>query len=93
MAADKKSPVPKTIAWRRTGDEAVILDLRTSEYYSANGTGTFVWELLAAGRRPAKIAEALAAEYGIPPAQAAADVAAFIEDLSRLKILSPEAAE
>lgn len=86
----KSCAIPQTVTWRKTGEEAVILDLQTSEYFSANETGTFIWELLADGRKPARIAEALAAEYGIPAAQAADDVEVFLKELTKLKILSTE---
>ena len=92
MTGTKKQPaVPGHITWRKTGEEAVILNLETSEYYSANGAGTFVWELLNAGTKPGKIAESLADEYGITPAQAEQDISAFLKDLARLKIILPEA--
>ena len=73
------------------GPEAVILNMETSEYYSANDTGTFIWEMLSAGKKPEKIAAALAEEYGIPQARAEEDIAAFLKDLSKLKIIDPEA--
>ncbi|OGS10725.1 MAG: hypothetical protein A2285_05805 [Elusimicrobia bacterium RIFOXYA12_FULL_57_11] len=82
--------ISEAVTWRKTGEEAVILNLETSEYYSANDTGTFIWELLSAGKQRAKVAEALAAEYGITEEQAALDTETFIEDLARLKILTQE---
>jgi len=92
MAGDKKNGVvSQAVTWRKTGDEAVILNLETSEYYSANETGTFIWELLAAGKPREKITQALASEYGISPEKAAADTSDFIKDLSKLGILSMEA--
>ncbi|MBI4351687.1 MAG: PqqD family protein [Elusimicrobia bacterium] len=92
MAGEKKNTlIAEAVAWRKAGDEAVILNLETSEYYSANETGTFIWELLSAGRKPAGIAEALAAEYSIERGQADRDVSAYLRDLAKLKILGPEA--
>ncbi|HBB68267.1 MAG: hypothetical protein A2X28_03015 [Elusimicrobia bacterium GWA2_56_46] len=92
MPAEKKNPsISEAVTWRKTGEEAVILNLETSEYYSTNGAGAFIWELLNSGRNHYRIAEALAAEYGIPVKQAAADTAEFLNDLRKLKILDPEA--
>lgn len=92
MPADKKNPlIREAITWRKTGDEAVILNLESSEYYSANEAGTFVWELFSAGKKQDKIAAALAEEYGIPPAQAAKDTSDFLKELAKLKIIAPEA--
>ncbi|MCX5791032.1 MAG: PqqD family protein [Elusimicrobia bacterium] len=92
MKEEKKSAlIAQAVTWRKTGEEAVILNMETSEYYSANETGTFIWEQLSAGKKPEKIAAALAEEYGIAPALAAEDTAAFLKDLAKLKILAPEA--
>ena len=85
---DKKNEISQAVTWRKAGEEAVILNLETSEYYSANETGSFIWELLSSGKKTGKIAEALAAEYGIPPAQAAADTEDFLKDLARLGIVT-----
>ena len=92
MAGEKKKTlISEAVTWRKAGADAVILNLETSEYYSANETGTFIWELLSAGRKAGSIAEALAAEYDVGRDQADRDVAAFLKDLARLKILGPEA--
>lgn len=94
MPADKKNPfIREAITWRTTGDKTVVLNLETSEYYSTNEAGTFVWELFAAGRKKDKIAAALAEEYAIPPAQAEKDTSDFLKELARLKIIAPEAAK
>lgn len=85
---DKKLEISQAVTWRKAGEEAVILNLETSEYYSANETGTFIWELLSAGKKTGKIAEALAAEYGIAAAQADGDIEDFLEDLAQLGILT-----
>ena len=93
MAGDKKknSLILEAVTWRKAGDDAVILNLETSEYYSTNETGTFIWELLSAGKDPDSIAEALAAEYAIDRDQADQDLSAFLKDLAKLKLLRPEA--
>jgi len=85
---DKRIEISQAVTWRKAGEEAVILNLETSEYYSANETGSFIWELLSSGKKAGKIAEALAAEYGIAPAQAEGDIEDFLKDLTRLGILT-----
>jgi hypothetical protein len=92
MAEDKKtSRISETVTWRKAGEKAVILDMDTSEYYSANDTGTFIWELLSAGKKPEAIASALAEEYGVDRERAGEDTAAFLKDLAKLGIIVPEA--
>ena len=91
MAAGKNSTIiPGSVTWRKAGAEAVILDMETSEYYSANDTGTFIWERLSAGEKAGAIAAALAAEYGISEVQATEDTRAFLKALSKLKVVVPE---
>ena len=91
MAAGKNDPlIPGSVTWRKAGDEAVILDMETSEYYSANDTGTFIWERLSAGEKAEAIAAALAAEYGISEDRAADDTRVFLKSLSKLKVVVPE---
>lgn len=80
--------MPESVTWRKTGEEAVILDLETSEYYSLNDTGTFIWELAAAGKPLSSIAAVLSAEYGISAEEAARDAESFLKDLAGLKILN-----
>lgn len=87
VAQRRSSPVSETVTWRKTGEEAVILNLETSEYFSANETGTFIWELLSAGQSPEKIPAALAEEFDISPERAAEDTAEFLEELTSLKLL------
>lgn len=89
--AEKNYGISEAVTWRKTGEEAVILNLETSEYYSLNDTGTLIWELLNSGKNAGKIAETLASEYGIKADQAAADTAAFLHHLAKIKILRREA--
>lgn len=92
MSKEKpRSPFPPSVTWRRTGEEAVILNLDTSEYYSANEAGAFIWERLAAGASSGAIAGELAEEYGLPPSRAAADVEDFLGELAGLRLLGPKA--
>lgn len=94
MAGAKKNGcISEAVTWRKTGDEAVILNLETSEYYSLNESGTFIWELFAAGKSAPKIAESLASEYALAPGQAAKDTEEFFKELAKLKIVSREAAK
>ncbi len=50
-----------------------------------NGTGVFLFRLLSEGRDVTEeaLSSALAAEYGIPPERASADVSAFLSSLSK----------
>lgn len=71
----------KDLAWRRIAGELFIVDAAGSRMHELNGSAALVWEGLAAGRDEAAVAAALAAEYDIPAAAAAADAGAFIGEL------------
>ena len=62
-------------------DETVILDPSTDAYARLNRAGTFLWPLIAEGRRLDELAQALAARFALAPEQARADVEAFVRML------------
>ena len=80
----KKTKISPTVTWRKVNEEAVILNLETSVYYSVNQAGTFIWELLVEGKPLEKIGPALAAEYKLTPEQAAEDTRGFLKAVSDL---------
>lgn len=69
---------------REVEGETVILDTRTQRYVGGNRSVTVLWPLLEAGATPEQLAQRLIAEFGIEPAQAEADVAAFVAQLTEL---------
>ncbi|HOX22029.1 MAG TPA: PqqD family protein [Elusimicrobiales bacterium] len=86
----KKSGIIKIspdISWRQVGDEVVLLNTRTSSYYSLNPTGVRIWNLLAKGMPLEQIPAELASDYGITDAVAKKDVAELIKSLKDEKII------
>jgi hypothetical protein len=75
-------------AWRSLDDEGLVLNLRTSDYYSLNGTGAFLWARMENGACVEDIAKEFCAEYDVTPAAAAKDIANLIRDLRRLELLN-----
>jgi hypothetical protein len=78
------------LAWQNIGEQGVVLDLDAQRAYGLNPSGTFLWELVAE-RDEDGLAAALVTRYGLSPAAARADVAAFLADLRRRGLLLPEA--
>lgn len=76
-----KFKLKKDLAFRRIAGELFIVDAAGSRMHELNGAAALVWEGLAAGRNEAAIAAALAADYDITAAAAAADAAKFIGEL------------
>ncbi len=76
-------------AWRRIDDEAVVLDLRTSVYYSLNDTAALIWECIGEGLTTEAIVERLAEDFDPPREAARRDVQELLRDLSKNELIVP----
>ena len=63
--------------------EAILIHLRTGNYYSLNEVGTVFWEMLDGARTIRDCAEKIAQEYDAPPEQVEADLLEIAGDLAR----------
>ena len=61
--------------------EGILLHLDTKRYYTLNESGRRIWELAAAGRDTAEIADALVAEYTLEVEAARAHIDALLGEL------------
>jgi hypothetical protein len=68
------------VAWRRAGDEAVVLDLNRSNYHALNAAGTLLWERLREWATAEQLAGLLVECFGITPEEAAGDVVHFLTE-------------
>ena len=66
------------VVHRRVDDETILLDPRSSQYFSINGTGTRLWEAVLAGADRTGLEEVLVEAYGLRADEAHADVEAFL---------------
>ena len=73
------------------GDEAVILDLDRSMYYSLDPVGARVFELLAQPTPLRDVLSTLLAEFEVDEPTARTDLLALVEDLlqNRLVVVAP----
>jgi hypothetical protein len=69
------------IATQRLGDEAVLLDLRSSEYLSVSGVGVDIIELLDTDRTEGELVEALLTRYDVDVQTLREDIASFLQAL------------
>ena len=74
-------------AWRRISEEAVVLDLRSSVYYSLNETAARIWESLGERLTCDQIVERLCAEYDTAEARARKDVSETLRQMLKSGIL------
>ena len=61
--------------------EAVMINLTTGTYYSMDGTGAFVWELLEQYHNIVEIAHELSCRYQVSSHEAAADLSQLVDEL------------
>lgn len=78
---------PEAVLWKRSGDQTVALDIRASRYFSLNGAGTQLWEVLAEGAPPERLANILVAEHGASEDVAQRDVNLFLDALEQHGLL------
>lgn len=82
--------VPRNdVAWRRVGDEVLILHLRSGYYYSLNATGARLFEELAAGQDAAAAVRAVVREFAVDAERAQRDCDTLVADLRAEAILVP----
>jgi hypothetical protein len=75
--------------WREIDGEIVALEARGSTYVATNATGADLWRALANGTTREELTDQLVRAYGIDRARAAADVDAFVAQLSAQGLLAP----
>lgn len=63
-------------------DEIVVMNLENGNFYSLTGTGRAIWQLIDGSRTLDAIIAALAEEYSTSAAEIAAEVEAFVSDLT-----------
>ena len=71
---------PKT-AWRIIEGEAVILSMDTKVLRGLNPVGSRIWELIDGQRSLERTTGTIVLDFTVPPADAAQDVRAFIQEL------------
>jgi len=84
-----RAKIPPTIAWRRIGDETLVVDLKSGSGYRLDETGGKIWKMLARGYRPAAIARAIAAEYAIAATTVRGDIDLMLRGLARSGLIAP----
>jgi hypothetical protein len=64
------------------GDETVILDFESGQYFALNTVGTAIWRYLQTPCTFAALCDRLVAEYEVPPARCQAEVSQLVEQLA-----------
>lgn len=83
-----RSPEPLTAP---IDDELVMLSPQQGAYFGLNNPGARIWELLARPRSVDGICAALTAEYDVDDATCRAEVATFLAELHKSRLIELEA--
>lgn len=75
------------LTWREIDGELVVLDLRSSTYFTTNVAATFLMQQLVEDRCDAELVKALASRFEISRDDAERDVRSFVGDLDRRGLL------
>ena len=76
------------IASRKVADEVVLLNLKTSDYYSMNPTAVIVWELICKNKKLGEIVKTMAAQFNADAGRVKKDVLELIKKLESEKIVT-----
>jgi len=69
------------VLWRVVGDEALLLDTISGNYFSLDPIATEIWVRLTKGDAPEQIASAVGLKYSIDAGRARSDIDDLIADL------------
>jgi hypothetical protein len=73
------------------GDSLLMMSVEKGQYFSLNGVGTRIWELLENPTTEAALVVQLAAEYDVTAEVCAAQVEAFLAALRQRELLADAA--
>jgi hypothetical protein len=86
---EQKFSVPPTVVFQDLGDETVLLDLESGEYFAVDGTGKRIWDCLAEGKTQSQVVGVIATEYEVNEDVARQDLEKFVAELLGRGLLRP----
>ena len=78
------------VVCEQLGSEAVLLDLKTGDYFTVNATGRAVWNILDEEHNLQKVLEKAVQRLPASREQVEKDVPSFLEELCRLGLCLPQ---
>jgi hypothetical protein len=76
-----------SVLYQTVGDEIVLLDLASQQYFGLDSIGADVWRLILEHRDVAAVAKRLAGVYAVDEQTARGDIEPLIADLLAAKLL------
>ena len=85
-ASERALPARHVVATTH-GNRTVLMDVRGGHYFTLDEVGSRIWAGAAAGRSIPEITQTLIDEYDVDVETATADVASFVAQMRKLKLL------
>ena len=79
--------INKDIIARELQGETVLLNMQNGDYFTLNGMGTEIYNLIRSGKGAGEIVELLLEKYDVGHDRLSADVSSLIDELKDKKIL------
>jgi len=79
--------IGEAVLYQQVGDEVVLLNMTTQEYFSLDRVGSDVWQLLMEHRDLAAVGKQLAATYSVDEQTALSDIHAMISEMTAANLL------
>lgn len=95
MGSDSRLSKNPAFAWRRVADELILVPIRgradeLGYVYSLNETAARIWELIDGRHSRQEIQLALEHEFAVDAREAAADLEAFLDELTGIDAVREE---
>ena len=78
------------VVYNRTGDDAVIVNVRTNRIYQLNPTSARLWELISAGNDRSDIERLMLQEFDVTEMQLRAEIDNLVAVLKDESLVAPE---
>ena len=88
MAVQVSQPRKRAdVKWKQIGKDGILLDLKSGDYFEVDEIALAIWKMLNGKSSLEKIASKLAKKYGAPEKTIQKDLAEFISELKKKKLL------
>ena len=82
--------VSSHVTFQQVGDETVLLNLASGQYFGLNTVGTRIWQLLTQGHNRSQICQIIATEFSAPMTDIERDTDALLTALLDNGLILPQ---
>lgn len=75
------------LEWKSIGEETLILNPKTGNFYQLNQTATFIWNLLDKKRKKTHLLQKMTTEFDVKPEDAEKDLDKILSYLHNKKLI------